>query len=422
MSDVAISIIIPVYNCEVYLEQCLESTLKQTLKEIEIICVNDGSTDHSLAILQDYAKQYEDIHIYSQENSGAGMARNLGLQHATGEYVAFLDADDFYLDHDALEKMYRVCKQKKISVCGSFGKILEGKRYRDANFYDTKNMSVETVYNYDNFQFDCGYTTFLFERRILEENKIQFPKYKRFQDPPFMVKAMYHSKRFAMADTQLYCYRAPNLIQRMNQEKVIDILKGLKDNLNFALEHGLNKLFEETMQKLEYDYLYIVMHNMSREISGSNKEMFFLLLSINKLAQDYYNDEAFLLRILQMLMANAASYCEEYEELLIRKIQELNHIAIYGAGKYAKNFLRYLEKKGLIDKVTNIVVSSQNNNDEKLHGIKVIDIDTFMKKRTDEYIFVAVGAMYHQDIAERLRNKQFFDFELMDDAFLGKIG
>ena len=422
MSNVAISIIIPVYNCEAYLGQCVDSVLNQSLKEIEIICIDDGSSDCSLAILQDYAKQYEDIHIYSQENSGSGMARNLGLHHATGEYVAFLDADDFYLDYDALEKMYRVCKQKKISVCGSFGKILEGNRYRDANFYDTKNISVETVYNYDDFQFDCGYTTFLFERRILEENKIQFPKYKRFEDPPFMVKAMYHSKRFAMADTQLYCYRAPNLIQRMNQEKVIDLLKGLKDNLNFAKEHGLDKLFAETMQKLEYDYLYMIMHNMSAEISGNNKEMFFLLLSINKLAQDYYNDEAFLLRILQMLMTNAASYCEEYEELLIRKLQKLNHIAIYGAGRYGKNFLRYLEKKGLIDKVTYIVVSSQNDNDEELQGIKVIDIDTFMQKRTDECIFVAVGAMYHQDIAERLRNKQFFDFELMDDAFLGKIG
>lgn len=422
MSNVVISIIIPIYNCESYLEQCLNSVLSQSLKEIEIICVDDGSSDGSLAVLQDYAKRYDNIHVYSQQNSGAGMARNLGLHHATGDYVAFLDADDFYLDYDALEKMYRVCKQKKISVCGSFGKILEGNRYRDANFYDTKNMSVETVYNYDDFQFDCGYTTFLFERRILEENEIQFPKYKRFEDPPFMVRAMYYSKKFAMADTQLYCYRAPNLIQRMNQEKVIDLLKGLKDNLNFALEHGLNKLFAETLRKLEYDYLYMVMHNMSREISGSNKEMFFLLLSINKLAQDYYNDEAFLLRILQMLMANAASYCEEYEELLIRKIQELNHIAIYGAGKYAKNFLRYLEKKGLIDKVTYIVVSSKNDNDEELHGIKVIDIDTFIQKRTDEYIFVAVGAMYHQDMAERLRKKHFYDYELMDDAFLGGIG
>lgn len=422
MSNVVISIIIPIYNCESYLEQCLNSVLSQSLKEIEIICVDDGSSDGSLVVLQDYAKRYDNIHVYSQQNGGAGMARNVGLHHATGEYVAFLDADDFYLDHDALEKMYHMCKEKKISACGSFGKILEGNRYRDANFYDTKNMSVGEIYQYSDFQMDCGYYTFIYERKMLLEHNIVFPLYRRFQDPPFMVRAMYHSKKFAMADTQLYCYRAPNLIQRMSQEKVIDLLKGLKDNLNFAKEHGLDKLFAETMQKLEYDYLYMVMHNMSREISGNNKEMFLLLLSMNQLARDYYNDEAFLLRILQMLMTNAASYCEEYEELLIRKIQKLNHIAIYGAGKYAKNFLRYLEEKEFIDKVTYIVVSSQSDNDEKIHGIKVIDIDTFMKKRTDEYIFVAVGAMYHQEIAERIKNKQFFDFELMDDAFLGKIG
>ncbi len=422
MNNVIISIIIPVYNCEVYLEQCLESVLQQTIKEIEIICVDDGSSDKSFEILQQYAKQYEYIHVYSQPNSGAGAARNLGLRYATGEYVAFLDADDFYLDHDALEKMYAICKRENVSACGSLGKILEGNRYRAANFYDIRDMSAEKVYNYGDFQFDCGYTTFLFERRIIEENHIRFPEYKRFQDPPFMVRAMYYADRFAMADTQLYCYRAPNLIQRFNQDKIIDMLKGIKDNLCFALEHNLDKLFTETLHRLEYDYVYMILHNLSSESSVKNNEVFFLLQSVNKMVQDYYKDETYLLRVLQMLMMKSASYCAEYEELLNRKIQKLNHIAIYGAGRYAKNFLRYLEEKKLLEKVTYIVVSSRNNNDEKLSGIEVVDIDTFMGKRTDEYIFVAVGAMNHEEIAEKLRDKNFYDFELMDDAFLGGIG
>lgn len=422
MNNIKVSVIIPVYNCESYIEQCLESVIKQTLKEIEIICVDDGSSDNSLVILQEYAEQYDCIYVYSQQNSGAGTARNLGLRYAAGEYVAFLDADDFYLDSDALEKMYAICKQEDVSVCGSFGRILEGNRYRTANFYDTKGLNVNKVHLYTDFQMDCGYTTFLFARRIIEENKIRFPEYRRFQDPPFLIRAMYYGEKFAMADTQLYCYRAPNLINRMNQEKIIDLLKGLKDNLFFASEHNLDKLFTETLHRLEYDYLYLILHNMSKEPSAKNNEIFFLLQSVNKLAQDYYKDETYLIRVLQLMMSKAASGCEEYEDLLNRKIQGMNQIAIYGAGKYAKNFLRYLEKKELLDKVTYIVVSSRNDNDEKLYGIEVVDIDTFAKKRENEYIFVAVGAMNHEEIAEKLRQEQLYEFELMDDAFLGGIG
>ena len=422
MSNVAISIIIPVYNCEEYIEQCLESTLKQTLKEIEIICIDDGSLDKSYEILQEYARQYECIHIYSQINSGAGSARNLGLNHAKGQYVAFLDADDFYLDFDALEKMYNVCKEKKVSVCGSFGKILEGNRLREANFYNTSNLSTTDIHKYDDFQMDCGYYTFIYERKVLLEYNIKFPLYRRFQDPPFMVRAMYHAERFAMADTRLYCYRAPNLIQRFNQDKLIDMLNGVNDNLCFSFEHKMNKLFTETLHRLEYDYVYIILHNISSDNLQKNNEVFFILQSINRLVQDYYGDETYLLRVLQMMMSKAASYCTQYEELLNKKIQSLNHIVIYGAGRYAKNFLRYLEERQMLDKVTYIVVSSRNSNDEKLFGIDVIDMDIFMENRTDEYVFVAVGAMNHEEIEEILRKNQCYDFELMDDAFLGRIG
>ena len=100
-----ISVIIPVYNVEEYLCQCLESVIKQTLREIEIICIDDGSTDNSLKILQEYAQKDRRITVLKQENLHAGVARNAGLAVAKGEYIHFLDSDD-WIDEETYAKLY----------------------------------------------------------------------------------------------------------------------------------------------------------------------------------------------------------------------------------------------------------------------------------------------------------------------------
>lgn len=421
MDKVKISIIMPIYNCEDYLEECLDSVIRQTLRPIEIICVDDGSTDHSYEILQDYEEKYNFIHVYAQENRGAGIARNYGLTKAKGEFIAFLDADDFYMDVDALEKMYNACKQNKVGVCGSCGKILEGNTYREANFYDASELREGAVYNYRDFQWDCGYCNFIFARRVIEENNIRFQDYRRFQDPPFMVRVMYYAKQFVMADTRLGCYRAPDLIKRFDQAKAIDLLKGLEDNLNFAKEYQLDILFEETLKHIETTYLYLILHNLQSVACEKNNSILIQLMRINVLIQDYYKDNKYLLRSLQMLMTNTASYLSNYEAMLDTKIDKLDKIGVYGAGRYAKNFLRYLKEKNYLGKVERVIVSELNGNEEQIQGIKVTDVCSFMNENKGECIFVAVGAMYHQEIAEMLEQKQYFNYELLDDAFLGKI-
>ncbi|MBQ8784417.1 MAG: glycosyltransferase family 2 protein [Alphaproteobacteria bacterium] len=99
-----VTVVIPVYNVEKYLEQCLDSVINQTYKDIEIICINDGSTDNSITILEKYALSDNRIKIISQTNQGISAARNAGIKVATGKYITFLDSDDF-LSRDAIEKM-----------------------------------------------------------------------------------------------------------------------------------------------------------------------------------------------------------------------------------------------------------------------------------------------------------------------------
>jgi glycosyltransferase involved in cell wall biosynthesis len=113
MSEPKVSIIIPVYNTAEYVRQAVESITEQTLREIEIIVVNDGSTDGSLQILEELAAQDTRIQVYSQENKGQSVARNNGVQHATGQYLYFMDSDDL-LDADALELCYKKCEELKL--------------------------------------------------------------------------------------------------------------------------------------------------------------------------------------------------------------------------------------------------------------------------------------------------------------------
>lgn len=133
--EVKVSVIVPVYNVEKYLKRCLDSITKQTLKEIEIICINDGSTDNSLEILQQYACKDSRIHIIDKQNEGLSVARNTGMKIATGEYIGFIDSDD-WVDLEFFEKLYLSAKKNETDV--AVGEIV-----RLHKFHRKKHLKIE---------------------------------------------------------------------------------------------------------------------------------------------------------------------------------------------------------------------------------------------------------------------------------------
>ena len=130
-----VSVIIPVYNVEQYLHECLDSVINQTLKEIEIICVDDGSTDSSLEILKEYAAKDNRITVIAQENLHAGVARNAGLTVAKGEYVHFLDSDD-WVDLDTYEKLYNIIKKQNVNLI----------KFKSYTYDSQKNQIIDNEY------------------------------------------------------------------------------------------------------------------------------------------------------------------------------------------------------------------------------------------------------------------------------------
>lgn len=121
-----VSVIVPIYNAEPYLAQCIESLLHQTHRDLQIILVNDGSTDHSLAIAERYAHADSRIELYTQPDLGQSVARNNGMLHATGDYISFVDSDD-YIDTDFYEQMLRVCHADTDMVQIGYRRVQDGK-------------------------------------------------------------------------------------------------------------------------------------------------------------------------------------------------------------------------------------------------------------------------------------------------------
>lgn len=161
---IKISVIIPVFNCERCVEHSIRSVLCQTMKDLEVICIDDGSTDSSPQIIERIQAEDERVVLFHQENQGAGVARNVGIRRTQGKYIAFLDADDYYVDPMALEIMFDVCETQKVSVCASRNMY----RIEDEREYISELFAKETsnkILRYEDYQSDYNYQSYLFLKK-----------------------------------------------------------------------------------------------------------------------------------------------------------------------------------------------------------------------------------------------------------------
>lgn len=250
-----VSVIIPIYNMEKYLSKCLDSVVSQSFyNSLEIVCINDGSSDSSLQILQEYAAHHNNLIIINQNNSGVGIARNNGIQHATGEFIAFMDPDDYYLEPDTLELLYSSAIKHNVMICG--GSLSEdhnnGKWIRKEfeGIYKKYTFSEEKLIAYSDYQFDFGFYRFIYNRKFLIQNNIYFPPLIRFQDPPFFVKAMITAKQFYAIPNYTYCYRYGHQNIIWHEERICALIKGHIENLKLSSSAGLGELHALTLHRL----------------------------------------------------------------------------------------------------------------------------------------------------------------------------
>lgn len=278
---VRISVIVPVYNCEDYLEESLGSLLNQTFKDIEIICIDDGSNDNSLDILKSIASSDSRVKVFTQKNQGAGAARNYGMKKASGDHVYFFDADDF-LENDALEKAYSNAIKNDSDIV-----FFKFDQYRDNRLFTHSGPNLEMQFagaDFDNFTFDwhdyrVGPFTGpfapwlkLYKKEFLDAHEcFKFPNDLNHNDVPFHVMTFLKASKISFVPEHLYRYRIDNAGSITNNrlkkyDHIFRIINIVEDFL----------LSEDYMEEFKKEFDYFKANRITYEIYGRPEEYFYL--------------------------------------------------------------------------------------------------------------------------------------------------
>ena len=270
-----ISVLMPVYNSEKHLKEAITSVINQSVDDIELICVNDGSTDSSLDILNHFSKKYDFIKVFSTKNHGSGDARNFALSKASGDYIAYLDSDDIFINPDALKEMYTVAvKNDALMVSANLKGIeLNGKL---VNNHNLKRFKTYDTIPPEDYGIPYSFYKNIFKKDFLVKNKITFPDYQRGQDPVFLAKILTSVNEIYTVPIDLYGFRYPkngSLLKINTYQKRYDYIMHFKETFKILGDANFNEMKNNYYLKL-LEYINAHYNDYSKEIHDIVCEIF----------------------------------------------------------------------------------------------------------------------------------------------------
>jgi glycosyltransferase involved in cell wall biosynthesis len=246
-----ISIIIPAFNTEDTIVETLDSIFAQTLQDIEVICVDDCSTDNTQKVIDGYQQKHNRVHYFRMDkNSGAGPCRNVGMQKAKGEFIAFMDSDDLYASHDCLENMYKAAKDKNVLIAGGNMQVFEND-LSNAQPWGKGEFEDNYLYDYADYPYSHGYTRFIYKREFILQNNLFFPPLRRYQDPVWFSQVMVAAKTFYGMNIPVYAYRKAHQNIIYTAEKTGHVLDGMTRNLKLFCDNNLPNHYKNEEREMK---------------------------------------------------------------------------------------------------------------------------------------------------------------------------
>lgn len=399
------SIIIPVYNVEKYLRQCLDSVFRQTFSDYEVICIEDGSIDCSLGILKDYAAEHQMKILINDKNRGLSYARNRGLEAAEGEYILFLDSDD-YISENLLEILAEELQKEDYDFLTFDSKIFYEEDVKHVLAYElTRKNRYPDVYGGQELyilqlkqgDYEPTVWQYCYNRQFLEENALRFIVGRYNEDEPFSFNAFMKARRIRVLSVVLHYYRIRNG-SIMSPEKIVE---RLLDNIDTYIE---------------YIQIYIQAQGVDAKLEECAR------LQVEKGAAgilDNYSKLTYEKRILFEKSMRTGLQRLFMREILSRRSNKIfcwevtqqlethEKIYVYGAGKNAKRVIRILEREDI--ELEGILVSDEDENPEEYCHYKVCEYDKVKEKLSGALVIIGVSEKNSTEIYNSLARHESVD-------------
>ena len=404
-----ISIIIAVYNAEKYIKECLDSLLSQTLPDFEVICVDDGSTDNSLAIVSEYKRHDQRIQIYTQTNQYAGVARNNGLKYAQGTYSLFLDADDFLMEN-SLQVLFDSAQKTEadIVVFGHYLYDTEQKCVLSSDYVleklewfkdGVKNPQEIAPYIF-NFSEPCAWNK-LYRTKFIKKSGICFMSLKSTNDLFFSYMTLALAERICISRNQLIYYRVNNSksLQGDNSQISTDFFSALDELKNKLCELDLFESFKTSYYNLVINSCYF--HFCKYKGKGMFRQFYDVVSQymtqesqIEGYIPNEYTDRYVYYQMHKVMNLNYDEYIKfEQEEIRISHpyyyfpfwiLPHNKKVVIYGAGNVGKSYYFQLSRMGYCKRLR-----MTDTNYATMRNVDVCPIKSALQDDVD-YVIIAV--------------------------------
>lgn len=389
--EVKVSIIVPVYNVERYLEECLQSLISQDESNLEIICVDDGSTDRSAVILKRMCQEDERIRVVTQKNQGLAMARNTGLRYAHGKYVMFCDSDDM-LKRNSVRKLYEVAQETCSQIVSFDAKCIymteelveennKDNYYQRSFSYGLDNgKEMFTNMIEDNCYCDSACLMFI-DRDWIVNNNLSFYAGILYEDCLFSVQCMMKAEKVYHINEQFYIYRVREgsiMTSHVNANNLYGRLINIHNFYRILFTENLTERQENALAEFTREVGYHakwLAGNM--EVSETDKLLCMQLTPLMRLELEQYGVNADQIR----RMARKDNFD--------RVVESAEKIEIYGAGIRGRRLLAYLILKGYGNKICNFVVTAKGDQQQNIDGVNVFSAEEGWKPERDKLLIIS---------------------------------
>lgn len=403
---VDVSVIIPIYNVEKYIAECLESSLNQTFTYYEIICINDGSTDSSMEIVERYAKQYDNIKVVNcAQNRGQSVARNIGVEMAAGKYLLFLDSDDMIIPETLSELFICAEKYNLDEIFFNMDRIYGTEIQKERNpkeFIEYKGIftgqEMFSLFIKDDIPRMVVWRQF-YRKEFIQNSNIRFYEGIIHEDILYYFLSSMKAKRVMNINKSFYIYRQRkgSTVTVMNDKRAQSIYIVLIEIFKYWNSHTFSEQINQAIEDY-YGRVYSMFLRYSKWREDDNS------LKVGSYAE----------KCLYSLINTPEKKCATLSNEKLDKLKNEKDIIIFGAGRAANDIIEILKRNNI--KIKAVTVTNPKMYAPNIFGIEVCTLEELLPYRETAIIIIGVTSQYYDEVKYKLERMGFRNTMLIDEC------